>query len=95
MNHTTPKLALRRMGRSDLTTHGLRSTFRDWASEATHHANHVVEQALAHTIGSGVERAYRRGDLFAKRTTLMSDWAAYLARPAAEVVLLSASRASR
>jgi len=45
-----------------------------------------VEQALAHTIGSAVEAAYRRGDLLAKRRTLMDDWAAYLAKPMAQVV---------
>ena len=71
-----------------VTAHGFRSTFRDWAAEATACPNHVVEQALAHTIGSAVEAAYRRGDLFEKRTALMSDWAAFLARPAAEVVAL-------
>jgi hypothetical protein len=63
-------------------------TFRDWAAEATSHPNHVVEQALAHSIGSAVEAAYRRGDLFAKRAALMDDWAAFLGRPAAEVVRL-------
>jgi integrase len=72
----------------DLTAHGFRSTFRDWAAEATGHPNHVVEQALAHTIGNAVEAAYRRGDLFAKRVALMDDWAAYLAQPAAQVVPL-------
>ena len=66
--------------------HGFRSTFRDWAAEATAYPNHVVEQALAHTIGNAVEAAYRRGDLFAKRVALMDDWANYLERPAAEVV---------
>ena len=67
---------------------GFRSTFRDWAAEATAYPNHVVEQALAHTIGNAVEAAYRRGDLFAKRVALMDDWAAYLAQPAALVVPL-------
>jgi integrase len=79
---------LRRMGRPELTAHGFRSTFRDWAAEATGYPNHVVEQALAHTIGNAVEAAYRRGDLFAKRVALMDDWAAYLARPSAVVVPL-------
>ena len=85
---------LRRMGRGDLTVHGFRSTFRDWAAEATGHPNHVVEQALAHTIGNQVEAAYRRGDLFAKRVALMDDWARYLEQPPAKVVQLprSASR---
>jgi hypothetical protein len=74
--------------------HGFRSTFRDWAAEATGHANHVVEQALAHTIGNAVEAAYRRGDLFAKRVALMDDWARYLEQPPAKVVQLP-HRASR
>jgi integrase len=88
MNDMTLSAVLRRMDHGDLTVHGFRSMFRDWAAEATGHPNHVVEQALAHTIGSAVERAYRRGDLFAKRTALMTEWAAYLAQPAAKVVRL-------
>ena len=70
-------MTLRRMGRGDITVHGFRSTFRDWAAEKTDHPNHVVEMALAHTIGDKVEAAYRRGDLLAKRRDLMADWAAY------------------
>ena len=66
---------LRRMKRKDITVHGFRSTFRDWASETTSYPNEVVEMALAHAIGSAVEAAYRRGDLFKKRMSLMSDWA--------------------
>jgi len=65
---------LKRMGRTTLTTHGFRSTFRDWAAENTDYAGEVVEMALAHTIGNKVEAAYRRGDLFEKRKGLMSDW---------------------
>jgi integrase len=68
---------LARMGRSNITVHGFRSTFRDWAAEVSHHPNHVVEQALAHAIGNAVERAYRRGDLFAKRRHLMAEWATF------------------
>ncbi len=86
MSDMTLTAVLRRMGRTDITVHGFRSTFRDWAAEATSHPNHVVEQALAHAIGDKVEAAYRRGDLFEKRVALMSDWAAFLARPAAEVL---------
>jgi integrase len=82
------KRVLRRLGRGDLTVHGFRSTFRDWAAETTAHPNHVVELALAHAVGSAVEAAYRRGDLFEKRTALMADWAAYCARSPAEVVAL-------
>jgi integrase len=68
---------LRRMGRGDLTVHGFRSTFRDWASERTNYPSDVAEMALAHTIGNRVEAAYRRGDLFEKRTQMMEDWARY------------------
>jgi integrase len=57
------------------TVHGFRSSFRDWAAEQTGHPNHVMEMALAHTIGNGVEAAYRRGDLLDKRRALMGDWA--------------------
>jgi len=78
---------LKRMDYADLTGHGFRSTFRDWAAEATPYPNHVVEMALAHSIGA-VEAAYRRGDLFEKRQALMADWAAFLARPPAQVVPL-------
>jgi integrase len=86
MSDMTLTAVLRRMGKGDLTAHGFRSTFRDWAAEATAHPNHVVEQALAHAISSAVEGAYRRGDLIAKRRALMDDWAAYLAKPPAKVV---------
>ena len=74
---------LQQMEQSDVTVHGFRSTFRDWAAEATAHPNHVVEQALAHTIGNAVEAAYRRGDLFEKRRHLMNDWAQFCGRPSA------------
>jgi integrase len=66
---------LRRMKRSDLTAHGFRSTFRDWAAEHTEFSREVAEAALAHTIADKVEAAYRRGDLFAKRCRLMDAWA--------------------
>jgi integrase len=65
---------LQRMGRDDLTVHGFRSTFRDWAAERTNFAAEVVEMALAHSIDSKTEAAYRRGDLFEKRRRLMDAW---------------------
>ena len=68
---------LKRMGRGDLTVHGFRSTFRDWASERTNYSNEVSEMALAHTVSDKVEAAYRRGDLFEKRRRLMRDWAMF------------------
>ena len=72
---------LKRMGRGDLTAHGFRSTFRDWAAETTAYPAEVVEMALAHTIKDKAEAAYRRGDLFEKRRRLMADWAGYCAAP--------------
>lgn len=57
--------------------HGFRSTFRDWCSESTNYPSAVAEMALAHTIGNKVEAAYRRGDLLAKRTNLMKEWAKF------------------
>lgn len=68
-------MLLRRMKRDDLTVHGFRSTFRDWAAEHTNFPNEVAEMALAHTIGNKVEAAYRRGDMFEKRRALMEAWA--------------------
>jgi integrase len=73
-------MLLERMGRHDLTVHGFRSTFRDWAAEKTHHDHYVVEMALGHAIAGQVEAVYRRGDLFEKRRRLMDDWAAWCAR---------------
>jgi integrase len=71
---------LKRMGMADITVHGFRSTFRDWAAEYTGHGSDIVEMALAHTISSKTEAAYRRGDLLAKRRSLMEDWAGWCAR---------------
>jgi integrase len=68
---------LAKMGRTDITVHGFRSTFRDWAAETTHYPNHIVEMALAHAISNAVERAYRRGDLLEKRRQLMAEWATF------------------
>jgi len=73
---------LDRMGRDDITVHGFRSTFRDWAAETTPFPNEVVEMALAHVIENKAEAAYRRGDLLEKRRPLMEAWAEYCARPA-------------
>jgi len=68
---------LERMKRDDITVHGFRSTFRDWAGETTHYPREVCEAALAHGIKDKAEAAYARGDLFEKRRALMQDWAAY------------------
>lgn len=74
---------LQRMSRTDITVHGFRSSFRDWAAERTAYPNHVVELALAHAVGNVVERAYLRADLLDQRRRLMADWAAYCAMPPA------------
>ncbi|MCW5751357.1 MAG: integrase arm-type DNA-binding domain-containing protein [Anaerolineales bacterium] len=72
---------LRRMGFGNITAHGFRSTFRDWAAERTSFAREVAEAALAHSISDKVEAAYRRGDLFEKRRKLMDGWAGYATAP--------------
>lgn len=84
---------LRRLERDDLTVHGFRSTFRDWAAECTNFPAEVAEMALAHTIADAVERAYRRGDLFQKRRQLMDDWWKFCATPAAGGAVASLRRA--
>ena len=66
-----------RMRAGGITSHGFRSTFRDWAGEATSHPREVCEAALAHAVGDAVELAYRRGDALEKRRVLMCDWADY------------------
>jgi integrase len=60
--------------------HGFRSSFRDWAGEATHHPREVIEFALAHVISDKAEAAYARSDLFDKRRKLMEDWGIYLSQ---------------
>jgi integrase len=81
------------MGR-DVTVHGFRSAFRDWAAERTSYPREVCEMALAHTIGDAVEAAYRRGDLFDKRRRLMQAWSDFCSTPVkatGEIVPLRAS----
>ena len=87
-------MLLRRMERGDLTAHGFRSTFRDWAAETGQSAD-VAEAALAHTLGDKVQAAYQRGDLLERRRKLMQSWAAFCARPQmdAEIVPLRHSSA--
>ena len=66
---------LRHLKRNDITVHGFRSTFRDWAAERSQFPREVIEMALAHAISDQTEAAYRRGDLFDKRCRLMDAWA--------------------
>ncbi len=70
---------LRRMKRNDLTAHGFRSSYRDWCSEQTGFPREVIEASLAHTVGTQVERAYLRSDLFDKRRLLMKAWGQHCA----------------
>jgi len=73
--------ALRAAGGGNATTHGARSTFKDWASERTSFPNEVSEMALAHVVSDKVEAAYRRGDLMKKRAAMMEAWAGFVATP--------------
>jgi integrase len=70
---------IKRHTKSPATTHGFRSTFRDWAGDMTNFSREVCEQALAHVVASETEVAYRRSDALAKRRRLMEAWAAYCA----------------
>jgi integrase len=88
-----PKL-LPRMGRDDITVHGFRSSFRDWAAEQTNYPREVVEMALGQAVGDKVEAAYRRGDLFEKRRKLMEAWASYCAAPVKGGKVVQMRRAS-
>lgn len=58
--------------------HGLRSSFRDWAAERTDYPSDMAEMALAHNVGSDVERAYRRSDMVEKRRAMMEEWARFI-----------------
>ena len=87
LSHVAMAHVLRRMGRADITVHGFRSTFRDWASEQTSFPHETCEHALAHRISDKAEAAYRRGDQFEKRRNLMSAWQAFCeSNPSANVV---------
>ena len=76
------EMLLRRMA-VDVTTHGFRSSFRDWAGEATSFAREIAEAALAHVVGDETERAYSRGDALEKRRQLMDAWAGFVSSPRA------------
>lgn len=78
LSDMTLSAVLRRMKIPDVTVHGFRSTFRDWAAEETHFNGDTVELALAHIVANKVGRAYRRGDQLEKRRPLMDKWAKWL-----------------
>lgn len=66
-----------RMERTDITTHGFRSTFRDWVAERTTYTDALAEKALAHKDSNKIQAAYRRTDMLEKRVPMMQDWADY------------------
>ncbi|WBL33756.1 integrase arm-type DNA-binding domain-containing protein [Sinirhodobacter sp. HNIBRBA609] len=76
----------RRMQRTEFTTHGFRSSFRDWCSESAHADREVAEASLAHTFGNAVERAYARSDLFERRRDLMAQWGRFVSNSSGDVV---------
>ncbi len=78
MSDMTLAKALKTSGASDVTVHGFRSSFRDWAAETTGFSGDVVEAALAHTVRNKVEAAYRRTNYLEKRRLLMDAWARFL-----------------
>lgn len=82
------KALMKRMGRDGFTTHGFRSTFRDWASESARAEREVAEAALSHATGTAVERAYARSDLFDRRRELMALWAQYASGQSGRVIEL-------
>ena len=72
---------LHRLCPGNAVSHGFRSAFSDWAHECTAYAPHVIEQVLGHVVGTAVERAYRRTDLFEQRRRLMQQWSEYCSKP--------------
>ena len=84
LSSTAMLMTLRRMGRVDLTVHGFRSSFSTWAIEQTNFPTEAREMALAHTVGTAVERAYQRSDLFEKRRQLAEAWSQFCAMPASD-----------
>jgi integrase len=86
----------RRMGGGRYTTHGFRSSFRDWAGDATSAPREVAEGCLAHAVGNKTELAYRRGDALEKRRLLLQQWADFcLGKASAEILPFSAPTISR
>ncbi|MEW9838457.1 tyrosine-type recombinase/integrase [Mesorhizobium sp. ZMM04-4] len=71
-------MLMRRMGMEKYTVHGFRSSFRDWAGDATQFPRELAEQALAHRVGDETERAYRRSDALDRRRQLMEAWSEFL-----------------
>ena len=87
------ELTLRRMKVEHVTVHGFRSSFRDWAGDATQFPRELAEAALAHVAGDETERAYRRSDALERRRRLMEAWAEFCdEKTAGNVVHLRSAR---
>ena len=84
-------MLLRRLKRDDITAHGFRSTFRDWAAERTNFPRAICEAALAHTLRDKTKAAYHRTDLFDRRRSLMDAWSRFATAKPATVVSLGAT----
>jgi integrase len=83
---------LLRRAKADVTVHGYRSAFRDWAGERTSFPREIAEAALGHLVGDAVERAYRRGDALDKRRKLMDAWASFCSSSGGANVVAFAKR---
>ena len=87
LSNMSMTMLLRRMGYNNVTVHGFRSTFRDWAGDCTLFSREVAEAALSHSVGDIVERSYRRKDALEKRRNLMEQWAGFCAGLSSEKVI--------
>ncbi|MDQ7978694.1 integrase arm-type DNA-binding domain-containing protein [Paraburkholderia sp. SARCC-3016] len=80
LSDMTLLMVVRRLGAA-ATPHGMRSTFRDWASDITNHPRELIEVALSHVPGDASEMAYWRSDVLERRRQIMEDWAQFISRP--------------
>ena len=89
LSKDTLSAILARMKYDGITVHGFRSAFRDWAGEESHFPNDIIEMALAHSVGTKVEQAYRRKTGFQKRRLLAEAWSNYISKPVADAKVLA------
>jgi integrase len=95
MSDTAFRKLRERMKVDEITTHGFRSSFRDWCGDATNFSREIAEAALSHRVGDTVEAAYRRGTALEKRRQVMTAWARYCGREAAGVTDMTEARKAR
>jgi integrase len=93
LGDVTVRQVLRKLGIADATTHGFRSSFRDWAGEETSAAHETIEAALAHSVRSKTEAAYRRKDALEKRRALLQTWSDYCGPASDKIVSIHQRRA--